>query len=111
MHFLDTELAAYLTGWTSPQALEAGAMSGQFFEIRVFGEIYKSFLDAGQRTAPLLPQQRQEENRSTDGARRHALPHRGEENGVALAQRRAQPKRHRPGQCARRGVRTLDVQT
>lgn len=58
MHFLDTGLAAYLTGWTSLQALEAGAMSGQFFEIRVFGEIYKSFLDAGQRTALLLPQQR-----------------------------------------------------
>lgn len=27
MHFLDTGLAAYLTGWTSQQALEAGAMS------------------------------------------------------------------------------------
>lgn len=35
MHFLDTGLAAYLTGWTSPQALEAGAMSGQFFETHV----------------------------------------------------------------------------
>lgn len=35
-----------------PQALEAGAMSGQFFEVHVFGEIYKSFLNAGQR-APL----------------------------------------------------------
>lgn len=52
MHFLDTGLAAYLTGWTSPQALEAGAMSGQIFETHAFGEIYKSFLNAGQR-APL----------------------------------------------------------
>lgn len=52
MHFLDTGLAAYLTGWTSPQALEADAMSGQIFETHVFGEIYKSFLNAGQR-APL----------------------------------------------------------
>lgn len=52
MHFLDTGLAAYLTGWTSPQALEAGAMSGQIFETHAFGEIYKSFLSAGQR-APL----------------------------------------------------------
>lgn len=41
-----------LTGWTSPQALEAGAMSGQIFETHAFGEIYKSFLNAGQR-APL----------------------------------------------------------
>lgn len=52
MHFLDTRSAAHLTGWTSPQALEAGAMSGQIFETHVFGEIYKSFLNAGQR-APL----------------------------------------------------------
>lgn len=52
MHFLDAGLAAYLTGWTSPQALEAGTMSGQIFETHVFGEIYKSFLNAGQR-APL----------------------------------------------------------
>lgn len=52
MHFLDTGLAAYLTGWTSPRALEAGAMSGQIFESYVFGEVYKSFLNAGRR-APL----------------------------------------------------------
>lgn len=52
MHFLDTGLAAYLTGWTSPRALEAGAMSGQIFESYVFGEVYKSFLNAG-RQAPL----------------------------------------------------------
>ncbi|MBM6775109.1 ATP-binding protein [Olsenella profusa] len=52
MHFLDTGLAAYLTGWTSPRALEAGAMSGQMFETYAFGEIYKSFLNAGRR-APL----------------------------------------------------------
>lgn len=52
MHFLDTGLAAYLTGWTSPRALETGAMSGQIFESYVFGEVYKSYLNAGRR-APL----------------------------------------------------------
>lgn len=52
MHFLDTGLAAYLTGWTSPRALEAGAMSGQIFESYIFGEVYKSYLNAGRR-APL----------------------------------------------------------
>lgn len=52
MHFLDTGLAAHLTGWTSPRALEAGAMSGQVFESYVFGEVYKSYLNAGRR-APL----------------------------------------------------------
>ena len=30
MHFLDTGLAAYLSGWSSPEALEVGAMSGRF---------------------------------------------------------------------------------
>lgn len=52
MHFLDTGLAAYLAGWNSPEALEIGAMSGQIFETYAFGEVYKSFLNAGKR-APL----------------------------------------------------------
>ena len=49
LHFLDTGLAAYLAGWTSPAVLEAGAMSGQFFETYAFGEVYKSFVNAGVR--------------------------------------------------------------
>lgn len=52
MHFMDTGLAAHLTGWSSPQALEAGAMSGQIFETYAFGEIYKSYANVGRR-APL----------------------------------------------------------
>lgn len=52
MHFLDTGLAAYLAGWSNPTALEAGAMSGQIFETYAFGEVYKSFSNAGQH-APL----------------------------------------------------------
>ena len=52
MHFLDTGLAAYLSGWSSPEALEVGAMSGQIFETYAFVEVYKSFLNAGRR-APL----------------------------------------------------------
>lgn len=51
LHFLDTGLAAYLTGWSSPRALEAGAMSWQVFETYAFGEIYKSFLNAGCRVS------------------------------------------------------------
>ncbi len=47
LHFLDTGLAAYLLKWSSPETLEAGAMSGQFFESWVFSEIYKSYLNAG----------------------------------------------------------------
>ncbi len=32
MYFLDTGSCAYLTKWTTPESLEAGAMSGPFFE-------------------------------------------------------------------------------
>ncbi len=49
MYFLDTGLCAHLTRWTSPETLEAGAMSGEFFETWVVSEIYKSYLNAGQR--------------------------------------------------------------
>jgi predicted AAA+ superfamily ATPase len=49
LHFMDTGLAAYLTGWTSPAVLERGAMAGQFFETWVFTELYKSFVNAGIR--------------------------------------------------------------
>lgn len=49
MYFLDTGLVAYLAKWTSPEALEAGAMAGSFFETWVVSEIYKSFLNTGKR--------------------------------------------------------------
>ena len=48
MYFLDTGLCAHLTKWTSSATLEAGAMSGEFFETWVVSEIYKSYLNAGQ---------------------------------------------------------------
>ncbi len=49
MYFLDTGLCAYLTRWNSPEALEAGAMSGAFFETWVVSEIYKSYINHGKR--------------------------------------------------------------
>jgi uncharacterized protein len=52
MYFLDTGLCAYLTKWTSPESLEAGAMSGSIFETFVVGEILKSYLNSGKK-APL----------------------------------------------------------
>ncbi len=52
MHFLDTGLCAHLCGWENAKVLEMGAMSGQIFESYVFSEIYKSFINSGQR--PLL---------------------------------------------------------
>lgn len=52
IYFLDTGLCAYLTGWTTPEVLERGAMAGAFFETFVVAEILKSYLHNGKR-APL----------------------------------------------------------
>ena len=52
LYFLDTGLAAYLTAWSSPATLEAGAMAGALFETWVVGELLKSWWHHGQQ-APL----------------------------------------------------------
>ncbi|MDR2395750.1 MAG: ATP-binding protein [Endomicrobium sp.] len=43
MYFMDTGLAAYLAGWTTPEALEIGIAAGSFFETFVVSEIIKSY--------------------------------------------------------------------
>lgn len=48
IYFLDTGLCSYLTKWTTPEALEAGAMSGAIFETYVVTEILKSYWHNGQ---------------------------------------------------------------
>jgi len=53
LYFLDTGLAAYLTRWTNPEALRAGAMGGAFFESFVISEILKSYYNAGIMKPPL----------------------------------------------------------
>ena len=47
LYFLDTGLCAYLTQWTTPQALEAGAMSGPILETYMLTEILKSYWHNG----------------------------------------------------------------
>lgn len=47
LHFLDIGLAAYLTRWLTEETLMSGAMSGNFFESFVVGEILKSYTNAG----------------------------------------------------------------
>ena len=47
LYFLDTGLCAYLTQWSSPKALEAGAMSGAILETFMFTEILKSYWHNG----------------------------------------------------------------
>lgn len=49
MYFADTGLCVYLSGWTSADVLERGAMSGQFFETWVVSEIYKSYINNGKK--------------------------------------------------------------
>lgn len=49
MHFTDTGLASYLSGWHGAETLELGAMSGQIFETYAFNEVYKSYSNAGLR--------------------------------------------------------------
>jgi len=52
LYFLDTGLAAYLTKWSSPEALEAGSMSGAMLETWAVSEILKSYWHNG-KEAPL----------------------------------------------------------
>jgi len=47
LYFLDTGLCAYLTEWSSPETLEAGAMSGAILETWVVSELLKSYLHNG----------------------------------------------------------------
>ncbi len=50
VYMMDTGLMAYLTSWTSPDALSDGAMAGHFFETWCFSEIVKSYSGAGWET-------------------------------------------------------------
>lgn len=52
IYFLDTGLCSYLTGWSSPEVIEKGAMNGAFFETFVVAEILKSYRHNGER--PLI---------------------------------------------------------
>ena len=64
MYFLDTGLAAYLAGWTTPESLETGISSGAFFESFVISEIIKSYWHNGER--PNLYFFRDEKNNEID---------------------------------------------
>lgn len=47
LYFLDTGLAAFLTGWDTPESLNAGAMNGAMLETHVFVEILKGYWHNG----------------------------------------------------------------
>lgn len=52
LHFLDTGLCSWLTGWSSPEALEAGAAAGALLETWILVEILKSWWHRGKQ-API----------------------------------------------------------
>jgi len=43
LYFLDTGLCCYLTRWSSAEALEAGALSGEILETYIISELLKSY--------------------------------------------------------------------
>ena len=47
LYFLDTGLAAYLTGWRDPGTALRGAYAGQLFETLIISEIIKSYVHRG----------------------------------------------------------------
>ena len=51
LYFLDTGLASYLTEWSSPSTLSAGAFAGPILETHVVTEVLKSFWHRTQRPA------------------------------------------------------------
>lgn len=50
LFFMDTGLLCYLTGWSNPDVLKNGAMSGNIFETFVVSEILKSYSNSGSGT-------------------------------------------------------------
>jgi predicted AAA+ superfamily ATPase len=64
LYFLDTGLCSYLTGWTSPQTLAAGAMAGAIFETHVVAEVLKSWW--GRARTPPLHYYRDKDGREID---------------------------------------------
>jgi predicted AAA+ superfamily ATPase len=62
LYFLDTGLAAHLTGWTTPDVMRLGAMAGAFFETFVVTEILKSFYNKGVVEPPLYYYRDQQKN-------------------------------------------------
>lgn len=64
LHFLDTGLCAYLTEWSSPETLSAGAMAGAILESYVMAEILKSWWHRGKE--PTLYHYRDKDGREID---------------------------------------------
>ena len=47
LYFMDTGLACWLGGWSSPEVLQNGAMAGAMLETWVYGQLVRGFQNAG----------------------------------------------------------------
>ena len=47
LYFMDTGLCSWLVGWSSPELLQNGAMAGAILETWVYGQLVRSFRNAG----------------------------------------------------------------
>jgi predicted AAA+ superfamily ATPase len=104
LYFLDTGLCAYLTQWSSPETLEAGAMSGAIFETYVLSELLKSWWHRMQ--APEIYYYRDKDGREIDfllvkdgtlfplEVKRSASPHRDWTQVFSSLRRFSQPVGH-----------------
>lgn len=84
IYFRDTGLAAYLTSWLTPQALENGAMNGAFFETFIVDEILKSFINEGKdyRNYVYYYKGKDKKKNNTDGFSECEIDFIIEENGT-----------------------------
>ena len=64
LYFLDTGLCSYLTGWSSPEVIQKGAMNGAFFDTFVISEILKSYRHNGE--SPLIYWYRDKQQKEID---------------------------------------------
>jgi predicted AAA+ superfamily ATPase len=64
LYFTDTGLCCYLTGWSSSETLELGAMSGAILETWVIMEIIKSYVHNGKQ--PVLYYYRDKDQKEID---------------------------------------------
>lgn len=47
LYFMDTGFCAWMGGWSSPEVLMNGALSGAILETWVYGQLYRSFVNRG----------------------------------------------------------------
>lgn len=117
----DTGLMAYLTKWSTPETIEAGAVAGAFLENFVVAEIWKSYLNAGKE--PPLYYYRDHDAKEIDlvievdgelhplEIKKTASPNKGMVNSFKTLDRASIPRGMGAIICASEKVGALDADT